>query len=616
MRVILADVKSSRGFVSKDTVVGGYGSRLNPFSRVTAIMAWLKQQFHDVPSVHMAYMAAILARAGHEVKWTRGDQMDGDVALVLSSLVDHRNETAWADSMRARGVKVGFVGITASKMPHLFQDHCDFILNGEPEAAVMRLAQGDIPHVIVVSEQINDLDSLPFPRWDLVTDQRRKMGIQWSARPVGGGFPLLASRGCPEFCTYCPHRILAGYRARSIANILDEMERLCDQYRHPYVIFRDPLFTEQRERLLQLCDGIQARGLELTFEAETRLDRLDVDLLDRHQARDLLLLAACYDQSTAETSTGRWHRLRQRLKFQTWQSYWQLALGCGVSLLLLWLVMAIVIRGGQAYLRPWWIFPLLAAGWGPWLWKAWKDFWHARSILARMRVGIHETMPLCQLLMHFTPAELSGQPLPNKDSTDDRYELLLKLQGLLQTLGHTGIIVLVDRLDEPHLVNGSPELMKALLWPMLDNKFLKHPGLGLKLMLPIELTRFIEREERDFYQRARLDKQNMIPSFEWTGEGLFDVANARLIACAKPGLRPALTDLFDPAIGRSRMIEAFRALRVPRRLFKFLYHLIASHCNAHTDQDPSWQISATLFESTLALSLRDQDAFDRGVGAG
>ena len=195
-------------------------------------------------------------------------------------------------------------------------------------------------------------------------------------------------------------------------------------------------------------------------------------------------------------------------------------------------------NGGQAWLPPWWVYPiLLVAGWVPWLWKAWKNFWLARGILSRMRVGIHETNPLRQVLMQFSPAELSGQPLPNKDSTDDRYELLMKLQGLLQQLGHSGIIVLVDRLDEPHLVNGSAELMKALLWPMLDNKFLKHPGVGVKLMLPIELTRFIEREERDFYQRARLDKQNMIPSFEWTGEALYDVATARLA-----GLRQARRD--------------------------------------------------------------------------
>ena len=282
MRVVLADLKSNRGFVSKDTVVGGYGSRLDPFSRVTSLAAYLKKQFHDVPSVHMAYIAAILARAGHDVKWTREALVDGDVALVLSSLVDHKNETAWADRMRANGVKVGFVGITASKMPELFVDHCDFILNGEPEMGVMRLAQGIVPEGITVSAPIDDLDSLPFPRWDLVTeDRKRPLGIQWSSRPVGGGYPLLASRGCPEFCTYCPHRILAGYRARSIANIVDEIERLCDQHPRPYVIFRDPLFSEQRDRCLELCDAIEARGLKFTFEAETRLDRLDAELLDR-----------------------------------------------------------------------------------------------------------------------------------------------------------------------------------------------------------------------------------------------------------------------------------------------------------------------------------------------
>ena len=301
MRVILADLKSNRGFVSKDTVVGGYGSRLDPFSRVTTIMAYMKKQFHDVSSVHMGYIAAILARAGHEVKWTRGGAPDGDVALVLSSLVDYKNETAWADRLRARGVKVGFVGITASKMPQLFAGHCDFILNGEPEAGVMRMAQGEVPEGIVVSEQIDDLDSLPFPRWDLITERRAKYGIKWSSRPVGGAFPLLGSRGCLEFCTYCPHRILAGYRTRSIANIVDELERLCNQHRRPYVIFRDPLFTEQRDRCLELCDEIQARGLALAFEAETRLDRLDIELLDKLHAAGFRAMSFGVESLAPET---------------------------------------------------------------------------------------------------------------------------------------------------------------------------------------------------------------------------------------------------------------------------------------------------------------------------
>ena len=66
----------------------------------------------------------------------------------------------------------------------------------------------------------------------------------------------------------------------------------------------------------------------------------------------------------------------------------------------------------------------------------------------------------------------------------------------------------------------------------------------------------IEREERDFYQRARLDKQNMIPSFEWTGEALFDIANARIRACAQSGASPKLADLFEPGVTQGRLIDA------------------------------------------------------------
>ena len=340
--------------------------------------------------------------------------------------------------------------------------------------------------------------------------------------------------------------------------------------------------------------------------------------LDRHQSRDLLLLAACYDQSTQETFQGRWQRLRKRLKFHTWKTHWDLALGWG-SLVTVALLSAILWRQGHgALLHSWrYLCWTLALGpWIPWLWRFWKTFRLARNIVRFVRVGNHELNPLRQVLMQLRPAEMASQPFPCKDSTDDRYELLLKFQGVLETLGFTGVVVLVDRVDEPHLINGSAELMKSLVWSMLDNKFLKHLGIGLKLMLPIELRRFVQREDREFYQRARLDKQNMIPSFEWTGEALFDIANARLEACAKPGATPTLRDFLDPEISEQRLLESFRALRVPRNLFKFLHRTLVDHCNTYTDQAPEWVVSSQTYESALAGVLQEQEAFDQGVGPG
>jgi hypothetical protein len=347
--------------------------------------------------------------------------------------------------------------------------------------------------------------------------------------------------------------------------------------------------------------------------ANNSLEGSDLTALDRHQARDLLLLAACYDQSSAETSKGRWQRLRKKLRFRTWPTYWALAVG---------IVGTLAIAGLIGFLQAWdwlerpWPYVAVAATWLPWLARSASRFWQAARIARNTRVGKHTANQLRQLLTNFRAADIAGQPLPNKQRTDDRYELLAKFQGILETLGFTGIVVLVDRVDEPHLINGSVDQMRTLLWPMLDNKFLKHPGVGIKLLLPIELAQFIEREDRDFYQRARLDKQNMIPSLEWTGEALYDVASARLKACALPGRSPSLSELFDESIDERRLMSAFRGLRVPRHLFKFMYRLFVAHCNAHTDEAPSWKISSERFESVLALYSRDQDAFDRGLRAG
>src|SRR3954452_7074643 len=78
MRIVLADLKGADGFVSKDTVAGGYGSRLRPFSKMTTVIAGVKRRFHDLPSVHLGYAAALAVRAGHAITASSGELVDGD----------------------------------------------------------------------------------------------------------------------------------------------------------------------------------------------------------------------------------------------------------------------------------------------------------------------------------------------------------------------------------------------------------------------------------------------------------------------------------------------------------------------------------------------------------
>jgi radical SAM superfamily enzyme YgiQ (UPF0313 family) len=301
MRIVLADIKGGDGFISKDTVVGGYGSRLKPFSKVTRVIAHMKGEFHAMPSVHLAYAAALAVRAGHEVVVSDGALVEGDAAIVLSSLVDYRRETAWARAMRARGVRVGFIGLTAHKLPQLFEGDADFIVDGEPESALQRMFGGETLQGMTASPPLDRLDALPFPQWDLLAPRQRRVRVPYFGRPYGGSLPVLASRSCPEFCTYCPHRIQAAYRSRSVGNIVDELSYL-EAARGPlHIVFRDPLFTQDRDRVLELCDEIRARGLRHTFECETRLDRLDGALLREMQRAGLRAMSFGVESVAAAT---------------------------------------------------------------------------------------------------------------------------------------------------------------------------------------------------------------------------------------------------------------------------------------------------------------------------
>src|SRR5215831_9008942 len=85
MRVVIADIKGRGGFVNKDTVVGGYGSRFRGFSWTTQWIERVRRLFQNVPSIHAGYLAAIFEQAGHDVHVTREEFVDGDIALVLSS---------------------------------------------------------------------------------------------------------------------------------------------------------------------------------------------------------------------------------------------------------------------------------------------------------------------------------------------------------------------------------------------------------------------------------------------------------------------------------------------------------------------------------------------------
>ena len=60
----------------------------------------------------------------------------------------------------------------------------------------------------------------------------------------------------------------------------------------------------------------------------------------------------------------------------------------------------------------------------------------------------------------------SAAVLPLSKSDEQRYAMLARLKGVLSHFGIAGVLVVMDRVDEPTLVNGDPGRMRgASHWP-------------------------------------------------------------------------------------------------------------------------------------------------------
>lgn len=397
----------------------------------------------------------------------------------------------------------------------------------------------------------------------------------------------------------------------------DDFNPFLDHF-HAALRSRDAAETLRRFRLQDHMDAILALAVTRLVDAlaaePARLAGLSAD-----HKRDLLLLAALYDQSTGEPIQRRWNRLRRRTRFRFLWGRRDLVIGVLVTLAVVLLPLFV------ASLHQWWALPWLAGaavlGWAYWGWRVARAEWLSADIRRGLRVLSRDPSALRRELLWLDPAELGGQPLPtaSRGGIEQRYELLRKLLGLLGNLGYAGIVVLIDRVDEPQLIEGDPRKMRALVWPLLDHKFLRHPGLGVKLLLPIELAYYLEKEDKEFYDKARPDKLNMVKPLRWTGPSLYDLASDRLRVCSDgqaEGGGPRLRQLIDEAISDDTLKDALGNLRTPRQLFKFLHRLLEEHCHRHTEDAPRWTVDADTFRTVYSAHLRDLEAFDRGYGHG
>lgn len=359
--------------------------------------------------------------------------------------------------------------------------------------------------------------------------------------------------------------------------------------------------------------------------------RRTVRRLDTAAREELLLLQAVYDRAEgAERRTRKLRRvLRLPLPGRVW--LWNSLAFAG------WLFPAAAAywawSEGKLDLNGGWALYSVAALTALWLLLVAKRFgWDRLSALRlghkvrrQVRISGRSDASFARSLRQIDPAMLEVGLLPVTPSEEHRYSLFDRLRRLLSHFGYSSIMVVVDRVDEPTLIAGDPERMKSVVWPMLNNKFLQQAGLGVKMLLPMELRHALFRESAAFFQEARLDKQNLIERLSWTGAMLYDLCNARLQAClmqppaasdgeARPAATPiTLLDLFAEDVTRQDIVDALDQMHQPRDAFKLLYQCLVEHCSNVTQDQAQWRIPKLVLDTVKKQQVERVRQLSSGV---
>ena len=116
-----------------------------------------------------------------------------------------------------------------------------------------------------------NLDDLPLPARELI-DNSPYWSVLARRQPVT---TMMTSRGCPMKCIFCdrPH-LGKSFRYRSAESVVGEMEDCLGRGIHELFLY-DDTFTLRRDRVLEVCDLISRRGLDVQWDVRARANTLD-----------------------------------------------------------------------------------------------------------------------------------------------------------------------------------------------------------------------------------------------------------------------------------------------------------------------------------------------------
>ncbi len=280
---------------------------------------------YQSPLIGIAYIAAVLEKSGCHVtvidcpplNLTYEDlkrkiaHFKPDIVGITSVTVTFSSAVQAAraikESYRQALVVVGGPHVTVLD-EQVLNDHpeVDVVVRGEGEQTMLELADIVFIHnlknlqrvdgitfrnnsdIIRTKDRdfIQNLDELPHPAYKYFPLNKYKLYGKLI-------LPIITSRGCAFNCSFClaPRMAGKGFRPRSPKNIVDELEWLRDEHNPDAFTFHDETFTYDRKRVLEICNKIKNRNINVPWDCSTRSDRISPDVLAKMRSANCQLVS-------------------------------------------------------------------------------------------------------------------------------------------------------------------------------------------------------------------------------------------------------------------------------------------------------------------------------------
>lgn len=135
---------------------------------------------------------------------------------------------------------------------------------------------------IMVNERekpIADLNSIPFPYYDILPMEYYVNKKLYHMTPVDRMIYVVGNRGCNYACNFC-QRLEKGIRFRSADNIVEEIKKFKKDYGISYVVFLDELFMVSEKRISELTEAFIKANLNIRYFCTGRLNVVNNNILD------------------------------------------------------------------------------------------------------------------------------------------------------------------------------------------------------------------------------------------------------------------------------------------------------------------------------------------------